>query len=396
MKRSTDRILTTHAGSLPRPDDVRVMVTAKSEQQAYDEAGFEPRLQSAVAETVQQQLASGIDCVNDGEFAKSNFSNYARERIAGIETQPNPEPTGPAGVAPRDSIIGRDVKDFPEYFAEGISYGGPPSRRVPLRSREIMVCTGPLTYIGHETVQADVARLREVLKGTNVEEAFLPAIAPGTIEHWLKNRYYPNDEAYLYAIADVMHEEYKAIVDGGFILQIDNPDLPDGWQYHPELDVAEYHKYAELRIDALNHALRDLPIDRVRFHTCWGSYHGPHKYDIPLREIVDLVLKVRAEAYSIEASNPVHVYEWQVWQDVKLPEGKILIPGVVGHYSDFVEHPETVAQRLTQYASVVGRENVMAGTDCGLGTRVGHPKIVWAKFQAMAEGAKLASQRLWK
>jgi 5-methyltetrahydropteroyltriglutamate--homocysteine methyltransferase len=394
LKRSTDRILTTHAGSLPRPDAVRELVTAKSEQKRYDEAAFEPTLRGAVAATVKLQRTSGIDCVNDGELAKSNFSNYAKERISGFETQPAPaEPSG--SVAPRDSIIGRDVKEFPEYFADGISYGGPPSRRVPLRSREVLVCTGPLTYIGQQAIQADITRLKEALKGSDAQEAFLPAVAPGTIEHWLKNAYYPSDEAYVYAIADIMHEEYQAIVDGGFILQIDDPDLPDGWQYHAEMDLPTYRKYAQLRIEALNHALRGLPEDRVRFHTCWGSYHGPHKYDIPLKDIVDLVLAVHAEAYSIEASNPVHEHEWQVWRDTKLPEGKILVPGVVGHFSDFIEHPQLVADRLVRYAEIVGRENVIAGTDCGLGSRVGHPKIVWAKFQAMAEGARIASQRLW-
>ncbi|HSL78776.1 MAG TPA: epoxyalkane--coenzyme M transferase, partial [Pseudolabrys sp.] len=200
---------------------------------------------------------------------------------------------------------------------------------------------------------------------------------------------------YLFAIANAMHEEYKAIVDAGFILQIDDPDLADAWQMHPEMNVAEYRKYQEIRIDALNHALRDVPTDRVRFHMCWGSYHGPHKYDIPLRDIVDLILRVRAGAYSIEASNPCHEHEWRVWQATKLPDGKILIPGVAGHYSDFIEHPRSIADRLVQYAKVVGRENVIAGTDCGIGTRVGRPKVAWAKFQAMAEGARLATQELW-
>jgi 5-methyltetrahydropteroyltriglutamate--homocysteine methyltransferase len=228
-----------------------------------------------------------------------------------------------------------------------------------------------------------------------VEEAFLTAVAPGTIEHWMANEHYPSDEAYIYAIADAMHEEYKAITDGGFILQIDDPDLPDAWQMYPEMSVADYRKYAELRIDALNHALRDCPQEQVRLHVCWGSYHGPHKYDIPLRDIVDIVLKVRAQAYSIEASNPRHEHEWQLWEDVKLPEGKMLIPGVVSHCSDFIEHPELVAQRLGRFARLVGRENVIAGTDCGLGGRVGHPSIVWAKFQTMAEGAQLATRQLW-
>ena len=244
-------------------------------------------------------------------------------------------------------------------------------------------------------MQADLENFKAALQGVQVEEAFLPAVAPGTIEHIIKNEYYPNDEAYVYAIAGAMHEEYKAIVDAGFILQIDDPDLADGWQINSHMSVAEYRKFAELRIDALNHALRDIPPQSVRFHMCWGSYHGPHKYDIPLRDIVDLVLKVRAEAYSIEASNPCHEHEWRVWEDIKLPEGKVLVPGVVGHSSDFIEHPELVAERLVKYATLVGRENVMAGTDCGLGPRVGHPKIAWAKFEAMAEGARLATRRLW-
>ena len=258
-----------------------------------------------------------------------------------------------------------------------------------------MFCTGPIHYIGAAAVRADIETFRAALEGVPVEEAFLPAVAPGTIEHWLRNEYYPSDEAHLYAIADAVHEEYQAIVEAGFVLQIDDPDLADAWQIHPKMSVPEYRRFAELRLDALNHALRTIPPDRVRFHMCWGSYHGPHRYDIPLRDIVDLVLKVRAGAYSIEASNPCHQHEWRVWEDVKLPPGKILVPGVVGHYSDFIEHAELVAERLVTYARLVGRENIIAGTDCGLGTRVGHPSITWAKFQAMAEGAHLATQQLW-
>ena len=223
----------------------------------------------------------------------------------------------------------------------------------------------------------------------------MPAIAPGTLEHWMKNEYYPTDEAYLFAIADAMHEEYKAIVEAGFILQIDDPDLADAWQMHPEMSVADYQKYQDMRIAALNHGLRDLPLDRIRFHMCWGSYHGPHKYDIPLKDIVDLILQVRAGAYSIEASNPCHDHEWRVWSDIKFPDGKIFIPGVVGHYSDFIEHPQAIADRLVRYAKIMGRENVIAGTDCGIGSRVGHPQVGWAKFQAMAEGARIATQELW-
>jgi 5-methyltetrahydropteroyltriglutamate--homocysteine methyltransferase len=257
-------------------------------------------------------------------------------------------------------------------------------------------CNEPLKYVGHASLQAEIEDFKAALAGQRYEEAFLPAVAPGTIEHWMKNDYYPNDESYLLAIADAMHEEYKAIVEAGFLLQIDDPDLPDGWQFMSHLTVPEYRNYAELRVDALNHGLRGIPADRVRFHTCWGSYHGPHKYDIPLRDIVDIILKVRAGTYSIEASNPRHEHEWRVWEEVKLPEDKVLVPGVVGHATDIVEHPEAIADRLVRYANLVGRENVMAGSDCGLGPRVGDPQIAWAKFQAMAEGARIATRQLWQ
>ncbi len=233
-------------------------------------------------------------------------------------------------------------------------------------------------------MQRDIDNLKAALQVSRIEEAFLPAIAPGTVEHWLRNEYYPSEEAFLTAVADALHEEYAAIVDAGFVLQIDDPDLPDAWQIHPEMDVSAYQRFANVRVEALNHALRGLPEDRVRFHTCWGSYHSPHLYDIPLRDIVDLILKVKAECYSIEASNPRHDHERRVWEEMKLPAGKSLMPGVIAHASDFIEHPQLVADRLVRYASVVGRENVIAGTDCGIGSRVGHPRIYWAKFEAMA------------
>jgi len=385
MKRGATRILTTHAGSLPRPDDGREMITAKAGGQPYDEGALAGRLRSAVAEVVHKQVECGLDVVNDGELSKPNFTNYVRERISGFEERPRRAGDPP----PPLSISARDQKEFPEYFIARAGFAGVgPSRRQ-------VFCTGPLTYIGQAAVRADIENFTAGLRGVQVEEAFLPAVAPGTIEHWLRNDYYPSDEAYLYAIAEAMHEEYKAITDAGFLLQIDDPDLPDAWNIYTDMTVPEYRKFAALRIDALNHALRDIPRERVRLHVCWGSYHGPHKYDIPLRDIVDLILKVPAAAYSIEASNPCHEHEWRVWEDVKLPDGAVLIPGVVGHFSDFIEHPELVAERLVRYANLAGRENVMAGTDCGLGTRVGHPKIAWAKLQAMAEGARLATKRLW-
>jgi 5-methyltetrahydropteroyltriglutamate--homocysteine methyltransferase len=380
MKGSRERILTTHAGSLPRPDDLRDMLIARDEGKPYDREAFAAQVRRAVGEVVHHQIDAGLDVVNDGELSKRNFTTYARQRLGGVETRP-PAP----GERVLAKIYGRDAAEFPEYFAG----------RGNLAGREA-VCRGPLTYTGRDDVQEDIDNLRAALVGEAVAEAFLPAVAPGTIEHWLHNEYYASDEAYLSAIADAMKLEYEAIVGAGFLLQIDDPDLADAWQIHPAMSVPEYRAFAALRIEALNHALRDIPPERVRFHMCWGSYHGPHKHDLPLRDLVDLVLAVRAQGYSIEASNPRHDHEWRVWEEVELPDDKILIPGVVGHASDFVEHPELVAERLVKYARVVGRERVIAGTDCGLGPRVGHPRIAWAKFEALVEGARLATQQLWR
>jgi 5-methyltetrahydropteroyltriglutamate--homocysteine methyltransferase len=379
MRHSAERILTTHAGSLARPDDLRELLLAKDEGRPFDAGVLAARVRSAVAGVVRQQAAVGLDVINDGEQSKRNFTTYARERLGGIQER-LPKP----GERVLAMIYGRDAAEFPEYFAG----------RGNLAGREA-VCTGPLTHIGHEAVRADVANFTAALAGVHVTETFLPAVAPGTIEHWLRNEYYATDEAYLVAIADAMKPEYDAIVAAGFLLQIDDPDLADAWQIHPQMTVAEYRSFAALRIEALNHALRDIAPERVRFHVCWGSYHGPHKYDLPLRDLVDLILSVRAQGYSIEASNPRHDHEWRVWEDVRLPEGKLLIPGVVGHASDFVEHPELVAERVIKYARIVGREHVIAGTDCGLGPRVGHPKIAWAKFESLVEGARLATRSLW-
>ncbi len=385
MRRSTDQILVTHAGSLPRPDDVRQMVAAKADGQPFDEEALEAGLQRAVSEAVRSQLDAGIDSINDGEQSKTNFTNYARERLSGWEMRT----FGPGEGPEPQQISGRDRIAFPEYFALGFGQTGNRPR-----DRQLF-CIEPIAYAGQDAIQGDIRRFKAALQGVEPQEAFLPAVAPGSIEHWLWNEHYSSTEEFLFAIADAMHQEYKAITDAGFLLQIDDPDLADAWQIHPELSIPEYRKFAALRIEALNHALRDIPQESIRLHVCWGSYHGPHRYDVPLKEIVDVILGVKAQAYSIEASNPCHEHEWRVWEDTKLPEGKTLIPGVVGHSSDFVEHPELVAQRLVRCARLVGRENVMAGTDCGLGTRVGHAKIVWAKFESMAEGARLASKELW-
>ncbi len=385
MKRSTDRIRTMHAGSLPRPDDIREMVAAKAAGQPVDGQALERRLGEAVGAIVRQQIGCRIDSVNDGELSKTNFTNYANERLGGVEVREFGPDEGPEP----QQISGRDRLEFAEYFQNQRGF-------VVSRPRERQLfCVGPLTYRGQANVQADISRFKAAVQGLREQEPFLPAVAPGSIEHWLWNEYYPTQEEFVYAIADAMHEEYKTIADAGFVLQIDDPDLFDGWQIHTQMTVPEYRKFAEMRIDALNHALRDIPREQIRLHACWGSYHGPHQFDIPLADMVDLFLSVKAQAYSIEASNPGHAHEWEVWKNVKLPDGAILIPGVVGHYSDFIEHPKLVAERLLRYAEIVGRENLMAGTDCGLGTRVGHPNICWAKFRSLSEGARLASASLW-
>ena len=381
MKYSTERILTTHAGALPLPADLKELHNARTAGTAVDEQVFSKRVTGAVADIVKKQIACGLDIINDGEQGKSNFSRYARDRLSGfIERE----------VKASDhtsTIYARDLTEFSDYFNVRTYHRGDNVKRV--------FCNAPLKYVGHASLNAEIADFQAGLQGQQYTEAFLPAVAPGTIEHWMKNDYYPNDEAYLVAIADAMHEEYKAIADAGFLLQIDDPDLPDGWQFMSKMTVPEYRKYAQLRVEALNHGLRDVPPDRVRFHTCWGSYHGPHKYDIPLRDIIDIILKVNANTISIEAANPRHEHEWRVWEEVKLPAGKVLVPGVVGHATDIVEHPQAIADRLIRYAKIVGKENLMAGTDCGLGPRVGSPQICWAKFEAMAEGARLATKELW-
>jgi 5-methyltetrahydropteroyltriglutamate--homocysteine methyltransferase len=384
MKRSRERILTTHTGRLPRPDDVAQMLFARERKLPYDEGNYDQRIREAVVEVVAKQVEAGVDVVSDGEESKPNFSSYVRERLGGIEEWQQ------APKRRRGSIFGREMADFGEYFRSRISVSqdpGPGSRHVGV--------VAPLVFTGYDQVRADAAALRTALSGHDVEEAFLPSVSPGSVEHWLWNEYYPDDEAFLTAIAIAMHEEYRTIVDEGFLVQIDDPDLADAWQMHPEMDVEVYRRHAALRIEALNYALAGIPEDRVRYHLCWGAYRGPHKHDIALGDIVDLMLKVKAQAYSVEASNARHAHEWRIWEDVKLPDGKMLLPGVVGHCSDWIEHPELVSERIVKFARLVGRENVLASTDCGLGNKV-HPQLAWAKLKAQREGADLATKVLWK
>jgi 5-methyltetrahydropteroyltriglutamate--homocysteine methyltransferase len=377
MIRSDSRIRVTHQGTLPRPDDLTALVRARAAGEPVDEQALERRVRTAVAEVVQKQVEIGVDSINDGEMSKSSFSDYVSQRLGGIEQTSEPY------FSP---ITGRDRRDFPDYFSSHALGGG---------YRRIFTCNAPLTYVGHQQLQTDIANFEAAIGGKPVEQAYLPAVAPGSIEHWLKNAYYGSDEEFLYAIAEAMGEEYRAIVDAGFVLQIDDPDLADGWQVHPTLTLDEFRRAAQMRTDALNHALRGIPEDRVIMHMCWGSGKGPHTNDLPLEHFVDIVMSVKAGGYSIEAANPRHEWEWQVWERVKLPDGKVLIPGVIAHCTDHVEHPQLVAQRLVRYANALGRENVIAGTDCGIGSRVATGEIAWAKLQASVEGARIATDLLW-
>jgi len=377
MIRSDSRIKVTHQGTLPRPAGLRDTLMHRAAGELVDEAALAGSIRSAVAEAVNKQVELGIDSVNDGEMSKTSFSDYVTQRLGGIQQ------TGEPYVSP---ITGRDQRDFPRYFGERPQGRG---------YRRVHTCVEPLSYIGQSAVATDIANLRAALTGTHVEQAYLPAVAPGSIEHWLRNGHYKTEEDFLFAIADAMHEEYKTIVDAGFVLQIDDPDLADGWQAHPDSSLEEYRAIARMRTEALSHAISGLPADRIIMHMCWGSGKGPHVNDLALENFIDIVLSLNVGGYSIEAANPRHDWEWEVWERVKLPYGKVLIPGVLSHTTDHVEHPELVAQRLMRYAKAVGRENVIAGTDCGLGSRVANSEICWAKLQASVEGARLATQRLW-
>jgi 5-methyltetrahydropteroyltriglutamate--homocysteine methyltransferase len=392
MKRSTDRILTSHAGSLHRPDDIRDIMAARKDGDPFD-AALSNRIHEAVKEVVRLQAENGVDVVNDGEYTKRSWQTYSRGRLGGLEFRPLREGEDPAYGA----ITNRESKVFPEFFARGLAGFGarPAANAAPPPPPQGVFCVGPLTYIGQDEYKRDIAWIKEAAQGQKVEELCLTALAPATIEHWMRNSYYKSQEEMLFAIADAMHEEYKAITDAGIILQLDDPDLPDGYHVHADMSVDEYKKFADIRAEAINHAIRDCPEELVRLHICWGSSHHPHTQDIPLSDIIDIVYKVKAQCYSIEAANPQHEHEWIVFKDHPLPDGKILMPGVLGHCArEFVEHPEAVAQRLERYASVVGKENVIGGTDCGL-SRVAHASIQWAKFRAMRDGAAIASKRLW-
>lgn len=386
MNRSSSRILTTHVGSLPRPADLLGMIQAKARGQGHAPEAYAARVRRAVADVVRKQVDLGLDVIDDGEMGKPGFIPYVNERLAGFE--PNQEARGSPFKG------SREAKAFPEFYAWfGRVMPSPAAAAVH------MVCTGPISYKGHAHVQADIENLKAALKGVTAEEVFIPAISPTSVEDWQTNRYYKTDEEYLYAIADAMREEYTAIVDAGFLVQIDDPHIATYYALHPELSVAQIRTWAAARVEALNHALRGLPRDRVRWHTCYGINIGPRVHDLELKDFIDIILNIRAGSYSFEAANPRHEHEWREWKKVKLPEGTLLIPGVITHSSVLVEHPELVAERIGRFAGVVGRENVIAGADCGFATFAGsteiHESVVWAKFKALVEGARIATKQLW-
>ena len=381
MKHSVDRILTTHAGSLPRPQELLELVKSGDSNNLQHGANAE-RLRSAVVEIVRRQAALGIDVIDDGEYGKPSFVSYINERLGGYEVDTR--------AGPRNQwLTSREGRSFPEFYAQ----------RHPASAHTHMICTGPISYKGHAQLKRDIDNLKAALQGIAVEDVFMPAISPSNIEDWQKNAYYKSQEEYVFAIAEAMREEYKAIVDAGFLVQIDDPRLVTYYIIHPEASIEDCRKWAELRIAALNHALRDIPPEKIRFHTCYGINMGPRIHDMELKDIVDLIIKIRAGAYSFEAANPRHEHEWKVWKTVKLPDGKVLIPGVISHSTILVEHPELVADRIVRFAEIVGRENVIAGSDCGFATFAAskevHPSIVWAKLKALSDGARIASGQLW-
>jgi len=386
MKRSTDRILTTHVGSLPRPDDLFEMMLARMDGNPVDETAYAARVRKAVADSVKQQVATGLDVVSDGEMGKPSFITYAAQRLDGLEKR--------EGTRPSPFSNTRETRDFPDYYNSAVADQVSARRR-----RALMVCAGPIKYKGHDQLKSELDVLKSALKDVNATEAFVPAIAPSNVETTTPNEYYPTAEAYVFAIAEAMREEYKAIVDAGFLLQIDDPFLVTYYITRPELDVAECRKWAELRVEALNAAIAGIPADRIRFHTCYSINMGPRVHDMQLKDIIDIIVKVRAGGYSFEAANPRHEHEWEEWKRAKLPDDKVLIPGVITQSTVLVEHPELVAQRIARFADVVGRERVIAGADCGFASFAGsnevHPSIVWAKFAALVEGARIATRRLW-
>jgi 5-methyltetrahydropteroyltriglutamate--homocysteine methyltransferase len=400
MRHSTEHIRSTHGGNLPRPAEFDALL----QQGPVVTAEVAVELPGAVQWVVDTQLDCGIDVINDGEYVKAagggSYSGYIHQRVSGWELRD----IDPAKPRKRDGVGGRERRMFPGFYESGLwlqGSGGPvrPGYFKPGVSPEKTnewVATGPVAYTGQDAIKADVDALKKALRGKPAEtEGFVAALGPLSLGAGAGNEYYSSQEEYMMAVAEVVREEYKAITDAGFIVQVDEPEFATSWQFFPDYTVEQYRKYLEFCVEVINHALAGLPEDQVRFHVCWGSGHRPHVTDIDLEHIADLLLKVNAQAYSIEAGNVRHAADWTVWRDVKLPDGKILVPGVISHATDLVESPALVAERLVNYAGIVGKENLQAGTDCGIGSRVGHQEIVWAKLRAMAKGCELASTQLW-
>jgi 5-methyltetrahydropteroyltriglutamate--homocysteine methyltransferase len=381
MKRSTERFLTTHTGSLPRPEDLVRAMFAKEEGVPVDAAALKSRIRSAVAAVVEKQIEAGVDIVNDGEMSKPSYATYIKDRLHGFGGESRP-------------LVYQDLVGFPEFARRVFGDPGRARRRTP-------GCNGPIGVRDAEAAETDVANLTMALARVNAEEAFLSAASPGVVSLFFHNGYYPSEEAYLYAIAEAMRQEYETVAEAGLILQVDCPDLAMGRHIQfAQLSLAQFRNKARLHIEALNHALQNIPADRLRLHLCWGNYEGPHHCDVPLGDIIETVLLAKPSGLSFEAANPRHAHEWKVFEQVKLPDGKVLIPGVIESKTNFIEHPELIAQRIARYADLVGRENVIAGSDCGYGTWVGQaavdPAIVWAKLASLAEGARLASRQFWR
>jgi 5-methyltetrahydropteroyltriglutamate--homocysteine methyltransferase len=392
MRRSSERILTTHVGSLVRPEALLPFIRAKQSGQPYDQQAYRRCLADSVNAVVKQQVAAGIDVPSDGEFGKSiSWSQYALERLSGFERRP---------IKPGANRFARgaDRSRFAEFYAELDGASGPPATAGAAVGEA--VCVAPIRYTGEAEVQRDIANFKAALARGRVAEGFLPVAAPASVIPDRKNEYYASDEEMLAAIAEAMRVEYRAIVDAGLLLQLDDARAAVTYdRMVPPASFADYRRWLERQVEAINHATEGIPRERIRYHVCWGSWPGPHMSDVALKDIVDLILRVRAGAYLIEAANPRHEHEWRVWEKAKLPEGSVLVPGVISHATNVVEHPELVAERIVRFARLVGRENVIAGTDCGFAQgpfhRRVHPSIMWAKLEALAEGARLASRELW-
>jgi 5-methyltetrahydropteroyltriglutamate--homocysteine methyltransferase len=395
MKRSTERILTTHVGSLARADSLIPLLRAREQGEPYDRAELARLVREAVTDVVGKQVEAGIDIVTDGEQGKSSFYGYVVERFSGFERKP-----AAPGKEIRPRAAGREYLAFPDYYAWSERIAAPFGGRGGGRGHGVDTCTGPVSYRGHAAVQADIANLKTATEGRSHEDVFMPAIASSYVASTFSNEYYHTHEEYEQAVSDAMREEYKAIVDAGFILQIDDPRLVTYYMMHPELSVADCRKWAAERVEVINESIRGIPPEKVRFHTCYSIDVGPRIHEMDLKDIVDIMLKINAGAYSFEAANPRHEHEYHVFERVKLPAGKILIPGVISHTTNLVEHPELVAERIVRFAKIVGRENVIAGADCGFAASAlrfndTHPSIAWLKFAALAEGARLATRELW-